>query len=146
MKRYRLSLPSLVTRTFSQSCWAEDPAKRPSFAKVGDLLQGMLQEGIDQNWYVSTVHRCYITRAYRVVAFSPTVCIVFCLTKRLLCTWYVPSRHLERPSSSFCLFNTRLNSEFLARYPNLETASDHTCTITPRHNPNLPREMPFSYT
>eukprot|EP00752_Nemacystus_decipiens_P007986 g7135.t1 len=33
-----------------QSCWEEDPAKRPSFAKVGDLLQGMLQEGIDQNW------------------------------------------------------------------------------------------------
>ncbi|CAN0063883.1 unnamed protein product [Pylaiella littoralis] len=33
-----------------QSCWAEDPAKRPSFAKVGDLLQGMLQDGIDQNW------------------------------------------------------------------------------------------------
>ncbi|CAN0088492.1 unnamed protein product [Ectocarpus sp. 6 AP-2014] len=33
-----------------QSCWAEDPTKRPSFAKVGDLLQGMLQDGIDQNW------------------------------------------------------------------------------------------------
>eukprot|EP00903_Cladosiphon_okamuranus_P011855 g11137.t1 len=33
-----------------QSCWAEDPAKRPSFAIVDDLLQGMLQEGIDQNW------------------------------------------------------------------------------------------------
>ncbi|CAB1104498.1 unnamed protein product [Ectocarpus sp. CCAP 1310/34] len=33
-----------------QSCWAEDPSKRPSFAKVGDLLQGMLQDGIDQNW------------------------------------------------------------------------------------------------
>lgn len=35
----------------AQSCWAEDPTKRPSFAKVGDLLQGMLQDGIDQNWY-----------------------------------------------------------------------------------------------
>ncbi|CAM9636717.1 unnamed protein product, partial [Hapterophycus canaliculatus] len=33
-----------------QSCWAEDPTKRPSFAKVGDLLQGMLQDGIDRNW------------------------------------------------------------------------------------------------
>eukprot|EP00904_Undaria_pinnatifida_P012456 jgi/Undpi1/8340/HiC_scaffold_25.g10809.m1 len=33
-----------------QSCWAEDPTARPSFAKVGDLLQGMVQDGIDPNW------------------------------------------------------------------------------------------------
>ena len=50
-------LPVAGRNTSWQSCWAEDPAKRPSFAKVGDLLQGMLQEGIDQNWCVHGIRR-----------------------------------------------------------------------------------------
>ncbi|CAN0195876.1 unnamed protein product, partial [Discosporangium mesarthrocarpum] len=32
-----------------QACWAEDMHKRPSFGEVGNQLQEMIQQGIDQN-------------------------------------------------------------------------------------------------
>jgi len=95
----------------SQSCWAEDPKKRPSFAKVGDLLQGMVQEGADQNWYVPKIPnpKRFLCRSPRVLYYRtcrPYIAVVsiFCslgcpvLLRRCLPIWrQYPLALMTRP-------------------------------------------------